>query len=321
MEKSEHSTPALRKVSIVIPFYNEEDVLPILFERMDEFMAARPGYDWEVLMINDGSADRSLEMVKAKHEADKRWRYVDLSRNFGKEIAMMAGFDHTTGDCAVLMDADLQDPPEVIDDMLKLWEQGFDDVYGRRADRGKESWMRKFLSLQFYKLLQRTTKIPVLQNTGDFRLLDRICIDALCQMRETQRYTKGLYCWIGYKKAEVVFDRGDRAAGSTKWNFFKLFGLAIEGITSYTTAPLRFATIVGVVASFLSFLFLIFYLGKALLWGDPVQGFPTLICMLLFIGGLILLCLGILGEYIGRIFSETKGRPAYFVREIDGRKG
>ena len=309
-----------KKISVIIPFYNEEAVLPILFERLGAFIDARTQYEWEVLTVNDGSSDRSLEMVRRQHEADPRWRFVDLSRNFGKEVAMMAGFDHATGDCAVLMDADLQDPPEVMDQMLELWELGYDDVYGRRADRGKESWLRKFLSLQYYKLLQRVTRIPVLQNTGDFRLLDRICINALCRMRESQRYTKGLYCWIGFKKAEVVFDRGDRAAGNSKWNLFKLFGLAIEGITSYTTAPLRFATITGIAASLIAFVSLIYYLAKAIIHGDPVQGFPTLICALLLIGGLILLSLGILGEYIGRIFNETKARPPYFVREIDNIK-
>lgn len=309
-----------RKVSIIIPFYNEEDALGMLFSQLEAFVAQRPQYRWEILLINDGSTDASMNLVRERHAANPMWRYVDLSRNFGKEIAMLAGFDHATGDCAVLMDADLQDPPEVVDRMLQLWEEGYDDVYGRRISRGKETWLRRTLSLQYYRLLQRVTEIPVLENTGDFRLLDRICLDALCQMRETQRYTKGLYCWIGFRKAEVSFDRHDRAAGSSKWSFFKLLGLAIEGITSYTTAPLRFATVLGIGASAVAFILLLFYLGKALIWGDQVQGFPTLICVLLLIGGLILLSLGILGEYIGRIFLEAKGRPAYFVREMDGNK-
>jgi len=309
-----------RKVSVLIPFYNEQDVLPVLFNRMDEFMRLRPDIDWEVLMVNDGSSDRSLEMVKEKRRQCSVWRYIDLSRNFGKEVAMMAGFDYVTGDCVVIMDADLQDPPEVMDEMIELWRQGYDDVYGRRLTRGREPWLRKFLTMQYYHLLQRLTSIPVLQNTGDFRLLDRICIDALKSMRETQRYTKGLYCWIGFRKAEVTFDRGDRAAGITKWNFLKLFALAVEGITSYTTAPLRLATFVGIVSSVWSFLYMLYFFVKSLIWGDSVQGFPTIITVLLFIGGMILLSLGILGEYIGRIFNEVKERPPYFIREIDGHR-
>lgn len=309
-----------RKVSVLIPFYNEQDVLPVLFNRMDEFMRLRPDIDWEVLMVNDGSSDRSLEMVKEKRRQCSVWRYIDLSRNFGKEVAMMAGFDYVTGDCVVIMDADLQDPPEVMDEMIELWRQGYDDVYGRRLTRGREPWLRKFLTMQYYHLLQRLTSIPVLQNTGDFRLLDRICIYALKSMRETQRYTKGLYCWIGFRKAEVTFDRGDRAAGITKWNFLKLFALAVEGITSYTTAPLRLATFVGIVSSVWSFLYMLYFFVKSLIWGDSVQGFPTIITVLLFIGGMILLSLGILGEYIGRIFNEVKERPPYFIREIDGHR-
>ncbi len=315
-----HTDNSRHKVSVLIPFYNEQDVLPVLFNRMDEFMRSRQDIDWAVLMVNDGSSDRSLEMVKEKRRQCSVWRYIDLSRNFGKEVAMMAGFDYVTGDCVVVMDADLQDPPEVMDRMIALWRQGYDDVYGRRLTRGREPWLRKFLTMRYYNMLQRMSKIPVLQNTGDFRLLDRICIDALKSMRETQRYTKGLYCWIGFKKAEVTFDRGDRAAGTTKWNFFKLFALAIEGITSYTTAPLRLATFVGIVSSLWSFLYMLYFFVKSLIWGDSVQGFPTIITVLLFMGGMILLSLGILGEYIGRIFNEVKGRPPYFIREIDGHR-
>lgn len=292
----------------------------MLFERMDAFMDSMPNYEWEVLMTNDGSSDGSLALVREKHQQDDRWRYIDLSRNYGKEVAMMAGLDNVTGDCVVLMDADLQHPPEVIEKMLSLWEGGADDVYGKRRTRGKEPWLRKQFSLLFYRILQSTTRIPVLQNAGDFRLLDRCCIDALCSMRETQRYTKGLYCWIGFTKAEVLFDQDDRAAGETKWNFFKLLGLAIEGITSYTTAPLRFATFVGMACSMISFIVMIYFLVKSLIWGDIVQGFPTLIVTLLLVGGLILFCLGIIGEYLGRVFMEVKGRPAYFVKEVDGEK-
>jgi len=301
-------------VSILIPFFNEAEVLPLLFDRLNAFMDCHTECQWEVLMVNDGSTDNSLLMVDQMHRKDNRWQYIDLSRNFGKEVAMMAGLDYVSGDCVVIMDADLQDPPELIPQMIALWRQGYDDVYATRRDRGKESPLRKHLSLTYYRILQHATKIPVLQNAGDFRLLDRCCIDALKQIREVQRYTKGLFCWIGFKKKEITFDRCDRAAGQTKWNYWKLFGLAIEGITSYTTMPLRISTIAGIIASLSAFVVMVYFLTKTLIWGDDVQGFPTLVVLMLFLGGLTLLSLGLLGEYIGRIFNETKGRPAYFVR-------
>ncbi len=310
----------MKRISILVPVYNEEEVLPILIERLEDFVATHSEYEWEVLIVNDGSMDESLNLIRTQHKKDSRWRYLDLSRNFGKEIAMMAGFDYVSGDCVVIMDADLQDPPEVIDDMIAAWEDGYEDVYGTRQSRGKESWLRRNLTKTYYKILKRASNIPVLQNTGDFRLLDRICIDSLRNMRETQRYTKGLYCWIGYKKKEILFDRCDRVAGKTHWNLWKLFSYAIEGITSYTTVPLRFATIIGLVGSIISICLIIFYLIKTLIWGDPVQGFPTLITVLLFMGSLILFSLGVIGEYLGRIFNEVKRRPPYLLREIDGKK-
>lgn len=281
-----------KKISILIPFYNEQEVLPVLFERLSAFIDDRPEYEWEILMIDDGSTDESLLMVKQWCDGDSRWHYVALSRNFGKEVAMMAGFDYVSGDCTIIMDADLQDPPEVIDEMIIYWQQGYQDVYGRRKTRGKEPWLRKQLSLLYYNILAKVTKIPVLKNTGDFRLLDKVCIEALKQLRESQRYTKGLFCYIGYKKYEVLFDRGDRAAGETKWNFFKLLSLAIEGITSYTTAPLRIATLAGFIISGGTFLYAMYFLIKTLIWDDTVRGFPTLIIVILFMGGINLLSLG-----------------------------
>lgn len=309
-----------KNISILIPFYNEEEVLPVLFDRLSQFMDSRPQYEWDVLMVDDGSSDRSLELVKQKHTKDSRWHYIALSRNFGKEAAMMAGFDYVKGDCVVIMDADLQDPPEIIDEMAERWEEGYQDVYGRRKTRGKEPWLRKQFSLLYYYLLSKVTKIPILKNTGDFRLLDRVCIEALTKLRETQRYTKGLFCYIGFRKYEVLFDRGDRAAGTTKWNFFKLLSLAIEGFTCYTTIPLRFATICGIIASIGSFIYALYFLIKTLIWDDKTQGFPTLIIVILIMGGLILLSLGIIGEYLGRVFNEVKRRPPFFVNEFDGKQ-
>ncbi len=308
----------MKKVSILIPFYNEQEVLPSLFERLQSLIDSNDNYQWEVMLINDGSTDNSLCLVKQMRLRDKRFRYIDLSRNFGKETAMLAGFDNVTGDCMVIMDADLQHPPEVIPQMLKLWEEGYDDIYGKRNNRGKEPWLRRKLSLLYYKLLQKTTNVSILQNVGDFRLLDRICIDALCSMRESQRYTKGMFQWIGFKKKEFTFDQDDRVAGNTKWSYIKLLNLAIEGITSYTTSPLKIATVMGLIVSLCAFIYMLFVLIKAIAVGDPVAGYPTIMVVMLFLGGVQLLSLGIIGEYIGRIFNETKNRPAYFVREIDG---
>lgn len=310
----------MKKVSILIPFYNEQEVLPSLFERLQSLIDSNDNYQWEVMLINDGSTDKSLCLVKQMRLRDKRFRYIDLSRNFGKETAMLAGFDNVTGDCMVIMDADLQHPPEVIPQMLKLWEEGYDDIYGKRNNRGKEPWLRRKLSLLYYKLLQKTTNVSILQNVGDFRLLDRICIDALCSMRESQRYTKGMFQWIGFKKKEFTFDQDDRVAGNTKWSYIKLLNLAIEGITSYTTSPLKIATVMGLIVSLCAFIYMLFVLIKAIAVGDPVAGYPTIMVVMLFLGGVQLLSLGIIGEYIGRIFNETKNRPAYFIREIDGKK-
>ena len=310
----------MKKVSILIPFYNEQEVLPSLFERLQSLIDSNDNYQWEVMLINDGSTDNSLCLVKQMRLRDKRFRYIDLSRNFGKETAMLAGFDNVTGDCMVIMDADLQHPPEVIPQMLKLWEEGYDDIYGKRNNRGKEPWLRRKLSLLYYKLLQKTTNVSILQNVGDFRLLDRICIDALCSMRESQRYTKGMFQWIGFKKKEFTFDQDDRVAGNTKWSYIKLLNLAIEGITSYTTSPLKIATVMGLIVSLCAFIYMLFVLIKAMAVGDPVAGYPTIMVVMLFLGGVQLLSLGIIGEYVGRIFNETKNRPEYFIREIDGKK-
>ena len=310
----------MKKISILIPCYNEEKSLPLLYPELVKLMDANQNYEWELMFINDGSRDNTLQELIKLRQQDKRVNYVDLSRNFGKETAMLAGFDYVTGDCMVIIDADLQHPPTLIPDMIKLWEQGYDDVYAKRKTRGKESWLRKRLSLQFYKILQSSSRFDVLQNVGDFRLLDRSCINALKKMRESERYTKGMYCWIGFKKKEIEFVQGDRVAGESSWNYRGLFSLAIDGITSFTNAPLRISTIVGFVVSMFAFLYMIYVFFKALIYGDPVQGYPTLVILILFLGGIQLLSLGIIGEYIGRIYNETKNRPDYIVRVFNDEK-
>lgn len=309
-----------KKVSILIPCYNEEKSLPLLYTELCSLMNSLNDYTWEVLFVNDGSKDNTLNIIKALRINDNRINYVDLTRNFGKENAMLAGFDYVTGDCMVILDADLQDPPSLIPQLLEYWEEGYDDVYAKRASRGKESRLRKLFSLLFYKILDHSTRFDVLQNVGDFRLLDRRCINALKKLRESERYTKGMFCWIGYRKKEVVFDRGDRIAGESNWKFLKLLDLAIEGITSFTTAPLRFASIFGFLVAFSGFMLAVFYGVKTIFYGDDVKGFTTLVVLMLFIGGIQLLSIGILGEYIGRIFNETKKRPTYLADTYNEEK-
>lgn len=310
----------MKKVTLLIPVHNEEENLPTLYQRLTELIGRNGNYEWEILFVNDGSSDHTLDAIRSLRQKNPQVNYVNLSRNFGKEIAMLAGFDFTTGDCCVIMDADLQDPPELVDQMLAYWEEGYDDIYAKRRSRGEESWMRRKLSLTFYKLLQKMSRIDILPNVGDFRLLDRRCVLTLRRLREHERYTKGLFCWIGYRKKGIEFDRGDRVAGQSSWSFLKLLNLAIEGITSSSTAPLRIATVCGILCSISSFLYAIYFLIKTLIFGDQTTGFPTLIVTILFLGGIQLFSLGVIGEYIGRIFKETKGQPTYIASEYNEKK-
>ena len=310
----------MKTISILIPCYNEEQSLPLLYPELCKLMDSMPNYGWELMFVNDGSKDDTLNVLKQLRVQDSRVNYVDLSRNFGKEIAMLAGFDYVTGDCMVIIDADLQHPPTLIPEMVQLWEKGYDDVYAKRKTRGKESWLRKKLSLQFYKILQSSSRFDVLQNVGDFRLLDRSCINALKQIREKERYTKGMYCWIGFKKKEIEFEQGDRIAGVSSWNYKQLFSLAIDGITSFTNAPLRISTVVGFLVSLGAFIYMFYVFFKALFFGEAVQCYPTIVILILFLGGIQLLSIGIIGEYLGRIYNETKNRPNYIVREFNNKK-
>jgi glycosyltransferase involved in cell wall biosynthesis len=305
----------MKKISLLIPAYNEQEVLEHLYHRIGKLANDNKSYEFEFMFINDGSRDKTLEIIKSYAKSDYRVAYVNLSRNFGKEIAMIAGLDYVTGDATVIIDADLQDPPELIPKMIKFWEQGYDDVYAKRNSREGETWFKKVSSQWFYKILQTTTHIPIQIDTGDFRLLDKRCVKALRQLRESQRYTKGMFSWIGFNKKEITYDRDPRAAGETKWNYRKLINFAIDGITSFTTAPLRLSSILGFIVSVVAFVFIIILIVKTTLFGDPVAGYPSLMAAILFLGGLQLLSLGVIGEYIGRIFNETKQRPLYFVEE------
>lgn len=304
-----------KKISILIPAYNEEEVLQHLYERLTKLAGETSDYKFEFLFVNDGSRDRTLEIIKTYAEKDDRVAYINLSRNFGKEIAMIAGLDNVTGDATVIIDADLQDPPELIPQMIKYWEEGYDDVYARRKSRAGESWLKKVTSEMYYKILQKSTNIPIQKDTGDFRLLDKRCIEALRQFRESQRNAKGMFSWIGYKKKEIMYDRDPRMAGETKWNYTKLTNLAIDGITSFTTAPLRISTIFGGLVSFAAFIYILYLVIRTILYGTDLAGYPSMMAVILFLGGIQLLSLGIIGEYVGRIFNETKNRPLYLIEE------
>lgn len=304
---------AKKLITVLIPAYNEVEVLPQLNSRLHELAEGNQDYDFEFLYVNDGSRDSTLELIENYAAKDPRVSYVNLSRNYGKEIAMVAGIDHVRGDALVIIDADLQDPPELIPEMINHWEQGYDDVYAKRRSRDGETWLKKKTSKLYYQLLQRVTRVPIQEDTGDFRLLDRRVVDAIREFRESQRNAKAIFSQVGFKKREILYDRDPRLAGETKWSYPKLLDLAISGITSFTTAPLRVASVLGITTSFIAFIYILYLLIRPLFGVSTGDGYSSLMAAILFFGGVQLLSLGIIGEYIGRIFNETKQRPLYLV--------
>lgn len=310
----------MKKITIIVPSYNEEESIPYLYDRLNTMMNNLNNYAFEVLFVNDGSKDRTLELIKELRSKDERISYVNFSRNFGKETAMIAGLDYATGDCVIFIDADLQDPPELIPELIKYWEEGYDDVYARRNSRKGETFFKKFTSKMYYKVLQSLTRVEIQKDTGDFRLLDRRCVNALKKLRESQRCSKSMFSWIGYNKKEVRYDRDPRIAGKTKWNYKKLVDLAIDGITAFTTSPLRVSTFLSI-PTFLAFLiYFIYVIVEAVKLSTGIQAIQVLILLTLFFFGTMMLLIGIVGEYLGRIFNETKNRPLYFVDEYNGEK-
>ena len=292
-------------ISALIPAYNEEECLHELYKRVTAVLSKLENYDYEILIINDGSKDKTLEILQELHDKDNHIQYVNLARNYGKEIAMAAGFD-------------LQDPPELIPDMISYYEAGYDDIYGRRKSRKGETWLKKTTAKLFYKLLQKSTRVDILKDTGDFRLLSRRAVEALKKYKEQRRYTKGFFALIGFKKKEFLYDRDSRVAGQSKWNYFNLFNLAIEGITSFSNFPLRLSSFLGIIVAAFGFIYIVFLVLKTLIFGEPVRGYPTLLSVIIFLGGIQLLSLGVIGEYLGRIFDEVKNRPLYFVEKYSG---
>ena len=304
----------MKKITILLPAYNEEPSFPLIKESMAQVLRENPDYDWEFLFINDGSTDNTLQQIIRLRKEDCHYGYIDLSRNYGKEIAMMAGFDNVSSDAVIIMDSDMQHPVDVIPEMIEWWEQGYDDVYAER-ENSNETWFKKKSSQWYYKLLQSLTRVPIQKNTGDFRLLDRSCIEALKQMRETERNTKGMYSWIGFHKKGIKYKQKEREEGKTKWSIWGLINLALNGIMSYTIAPLRIVSVIGTFVSLVAFTYLVYILITTLIYGDPVAGYPTIMVTILFLGGIQLLGIGIVGEYLGRVFNEVKRRPGYFINK------
>ncbi len=310
----------MKTITIIVPAYNEEEALPYFFDRIKNVVDDIKNYNFEILFINDGSKDQTLEIIKKYKEKENRISYVNLSRNFGKEVAMIAGLDYAKGDAIVFMDADLQDPPELIPELIKWWEEGYDDVYAKRKTRAGETWLKKFTSKMYYKVLQSLTNVQIQKDTGDFRLLDKRCVNALKKMRETQRCSKSMFSWIGYKKKEVLYDRDPRIAGKTKWNYKKLIDLAIDGITSFTTSPLRISTYLAIPTFGALVIYFIYVICKMILITHKIDAYQAIILLILFFSGIQILLFGIIGEYLGRIFNESKNRPLYLVDEYNGEK-
>jgi glycosyltransferase involved in cell wall biosynthesis len=300
-------------LSIVVPAYNEQEVLPE-FHRRASAVAAELGVRTEFVYVNDGSQDATLDVLHNLRRADPRVAIVDLSRNFGKEIALTAGLDKANGDAVVVLDADLQDPPELIPELVRVWQSGFDVVYAQRQSRDGESMLKKLTAHLFYRIMGCVSSIRIPTDTGDFRLLSRRAVAALRELREHHRYMKGLFAWIGFPQRAVLYSRDARFAGTTKWNYWRLWTLAIEGFTAFTTAPLKIATYIGLLTALGAFTYGGFIIYKTLAYGDPVRGYPSLMVVILFLGGIQLMGIGIIGEYLGRMFNETKRRPLYLLK-------
>jgi dolichol-phosphate mannosyltransferase len=302
-------------VSVIVPVYNEAEVIGPFYDRAIGALADLPGCDYELVFVDDGSQDDSYRQLAAYARANQRVRVIKFSRNFGHQIAITAGIDHARGDCVVVIDADLQDPPEVIPSMIAQWREGFDVVYGVRSDREGENAMKLMTASVFYRLLQRVTNIKIPANVGDFRLMSRRAVDQLKGLREKDRFVRGLVSWIGFNQTGVTYRRDKRYAGETKYPYRKMIKFAFDGITSFSTAPLKLATWTGYLAALLAVMYLLSVFVQKLL-GYTVEGWATIMVAMLFMGSVQLICLGILGEYLGRIFNEVKPRPMYVLDHI-----
>ena len=302
------------RIDIIVPVFNEQEVLVLFYQRLKQVMEDSE-VQWSLLFVNDGSTDQTQEAIENLHTADGRVGYISLSRNFGKEYALTAGIDHANGDALVVIDVDLQDPPELIPDMIAHWQSGYDVVYATRKERHGESFAKKATASLFYRLINMMSRIEIPKDTGDYRLLSKKAYTAVRELRESNRFMKGLFAWVGYSQKQILFDREARAAGNSKWNFSKLWRFALDGITSFSYLPLRFATWIGSIVAIFAFIYGLVIIAKTLIFGSDVPGYPSLMVVILFIGGVQLTALGIIGEYLGRMFQENKRRPLYLVDE------
>jgi len=304
-------------LSIVVPMYNEAENVFAFYDKVVSVLE-KMNLPFEIVCVNDGSNDNTLELLLSLRKRDQRIIVIDFSRNFGKEIALSAGIDFARGEAIIPIDADLQDPPELIPELVSKWHEGYDVVYATRTQREGETFFKKFTSHVFYRIIRLLTRFDIPMDTGDFRLMDRRVVKSLKKLREQHRFMKGLFSWVGFKQVSVPYQREPRFAGKTKWNYWKLWNFALEGITSFSYAPLQFATYFGLFVAVIAFVYGIFMLFKTLFYGNPVPGYPSLMVVILFLGGVQLLTIGIIGEYIGRTYNESKRRPLYIVRETYG---
>ena len=306
----------MEKISLIVPCYNEEEVLPLFYQEVTRVAGLMGEYDFEFLFVDDGSRDGTMNVVKGFAQSDKRIKYVSFSRNFGKEAAMYAGFSHASGDYVAVMDADLQDPPALLPEMMDaIKSEGYDSVATRRVTRKGEPPIRSFFARCFYKLMRRISKTEMVDGARDYRLMTRQFVDSLLEMGEYNRFSKGLYGWVGYKTKWLEYENVERAAGETKWSFWKLLRYSIEGIVAFSAAPLAIAAVTGITCFVLAFLFILFIIVRTLMFGDPVAGWPSLVCIILLVGGVQLLSIGILGEYLSKTYLEVKNRPIFICKE------
>jgi glycosyltransferase involved in cell wall biosynthesis len=301
------------EVSLVVPCHNEAENLSALYERVHTVME-KTGKSWELVCVNDGSKDDTLDQLLTLRQKDSRVVVIDLSRKFGKEAALTAGLDHARGDCVIPLDADLQDPPELIPELLAKWEEGYDVVNAVRLSRGGESWLKRASAHTFYRIINRMSDVDIPADTGDFRLLSKPVLEAIKTLPERRRFMKGLFAWVGFRTASVHYHREPRYAGKTTWNYWRLWNFAVEGITSFSQVPLQLAAHLGLFVSILAFLYAAYLIIGTIVYGNPVKGYPSMMVTLLFLGGVQLIALGVIGEYLGRIYEETKRRPVYLVR-------
>lgn len=312
-DKMENHEAGKRSLCVVVPVYNEQEVLPEFHRRMCAVLDTLDMKS-ELIYVNDGSTDATPDVIDRLRTRDSRVMLVDLSRNFGKEIALTAGLDHADSDAVVVIDADLQDPPELIPELIAQWLAGYDVVYAKRSCREGEGIVKKATAFLFYRIIQKLSRVRIPEDTGDYRLLSRRAVDALGQLREQHRFMKGLFAWIGYPQKAVIYRRAPRFAGNTKWNYWKLWNFALEGITSFTCLPLKLATYVGLASAFGAFAYGSYMMVRTIIYGNPVPGYPSLVVAILFLGGMQLLSIGIIGEYLARMFDESKQRPLYFLK-------